>query len=242
MVWQPPDGTAPQPPRPYGRASAGAAADDEDGAGAHLPAPTDERSAPRAPDLPVPAARSGDHAVGSRLVRRHHLPADAARLPLSGRHHGLGVAQGACLAVVEHDGCGVLRRGFEGSAGTLRQADIFNTDQGSQFTSTDFTSVLRNADVRVSMDGRGRWMDNVFIERLWRSLKYECVYLNAFETGSELRTGLGRWISYYNGQRPHSRLAGRKPDEIYGGSARRHIRGMPLIWRSPEWRRKPTRV
>lgn len=94
--------------------------------------------------------------------------------------------------------------------------EIFNTDQGSQFTSTDFTGVLRNAEVRISMDGRGRWMDNVFIERLWRSLKYECVYLNAFETGTELRTGLGRWIGYYTGQRPHSRLVGRTPDEVYG--------------------------
>jgi putative transposase len=76
--------------------------------------------------------------------------------------------------------------------------EIFNTDQGSQFTSYAFTSVLRDAEVRISMDGRGRWMDNVFIERLWRSLKYECVYLHAFETGSELRAGLGRWITYYN--------------------------------------------
>ena len=73
--------------------------------------------------------------------------------------------------------------------------EIFNTDQGSQFTSQAFTSVLREAEVRISMDGRGRWMDNVFIERLWRSLKYECVYLHAFETGSELRAGLGRWIT-----------------------------------------------
>src|SRR5256714_15564558 len=62
---------------------------------------------------------------------------------------------------------------------------IFNTDQGSQFTSFAFTNTLRDADIRISMDGRGRWMDNVFIERLWRSLKYECVFLNAFETGSE---------------------------------------------------------
>lgn len=93
--------------------------------------------------------------------------------------------------------------------------DIFNTDQGSQFTSNDFTGVLRGAEVRISIDGRGRWMDNVFIERLWRSLKYECVCLNAFETGSELRAGLGRWISYYNGYRPHSRFGGRTPDEIY---------------------------
>ena len=66
------------------------------------------------------------------------------------------------------------------------------------------------------MDGRGRWMDNVFIERLWRSLKYECVYLHAFETGSELRAGLTKWIGYYNAGRPHSALAGRTPDEAYG--------------------------
>jgi putative transposase len=94
--------------------------------------------------------------------------------------------------------------------------DIFNTDQGSQFTSPRFVEVLTGAGVRVSMDGRGRWMDNVFVERLWRSLKYECVYLHAFETGSELRAGLTRWIGYYNGQRPHSALAGRTPDEAYG--------------------------
>ena len=69
--------------------------------------------------------------------------------------------------------------------------EIFNTDQGSQFTSFAFTNTLKDADIRISMDGRGRWMDNVFIERLWRSLKYECVFLNAFETGSEARTGIG---------------------------------------------------
>jgi len=94
--------------------------------------------------------------------------------------------------------------------------EIFNTDQGSQFTSTDFTGVLRDAEARISMDGRGRWMDNVFIERLWRSLKYECVYLNAFETGSELRVGLAGWFGYYNGSRPHSALLGQTPDEAYG--------------------------
>ncbi len=76
--------------------------------------------------------------------------------------------------------------------------EIFNTDQGSQFTSLAFTRVLRDAEVRISMDVRGRWMDNLIIERLWRSLKYECVYRHAFETGSELRTGLARWITYYN--------------------------------------------
>jgi putative transposase len=96
--------------------------------------------------------------------------------------------------------------------------DIFNTDQGSQFTSPRCTGVLHDARARISMDGRGRWMDNVFIERLWRSLKYECVCLHAFETGAELRAGLSRWIGYYNVRRPHSALAGRTPDEAYEAS------------------------
>jgi len=94
--------------------------------------------------------------------------------------------------------------------------EIFNTDQGSQFTSNAFTGVLRAAEIKISMDGRGRWMDNVFIERLWRSVKYECVYLHAFETGTELRAGLGRWFTYYNQHRPHSALAGKTPAEAYG--------------------------
>ena len=93
--------------------------------------------------------------------------------------------------------------------------EIFNTDQGSQFTSVAFTQMLKDANVQISMDGRGRWMDNVFIERLWRSLKYECVYLHAFETGQALHTGLARWIGHYNMHRPHSALAGRTPDEAY---------------------------
>ena len=76
--------------------------------------------------------------------------------------------------------------------------EIFNTDQGSQFTSPRFVDVLTGAGVQVSMDGKGRWMDNVFIERLWRSLKYECVYIHAFETGTELRAGLTKWINCYN--------------------------------------------
>ena len=89
---------------------------------------------------------------------------------------------------------------------------IFNTDQGSQFTSFAFTNVLRENGIRISMDGRGRWLDNVFIERLWRSLKYECVYLNAFENGSQARAGIGRWIDFYNRLRPHTALGGITPD------------------------------
>ena len=83
---------------------------------------------------------------------------------------------------------------LEQALARYRPPEIFNTDQGSPFTSPRFVDVLKHAGVRVSMDGRGRWMDNVFIERLWRSLKYECVYIHAFETGSELRAGLTKWI------------------------------------------------
>ena len=93
--------------------------------------------------------------------------------------------------------------------------EIFNTDQGSQFTSAAFTQVLKDAGIQISMDGRGRWMDNVFIERLWRPVKYECVYLHAFETGQELHAGLSRYLRHYNFSRPHSTLGGRTPDEVY---------------------------
>ena len=93
--------------------------------------------------------------------------------------------------------------------------EIFNTDQGSQFTCPGFVGTLVDAGIQVSMDGRGRWLDNVFIERLWRSLKYECVYIHAFETGTELRAGLAKWITYYNTERPHSALGGATPDDAY---------------------------
>ena len=79
--------------------------------------------------------------------------------------------------------------------------EIFNSDQGSQFTSVDFTDVLKEAGICISMDGKGRWMDNVFIERLWRSLKYECVYLSEFATGSQARTGIGWWMDFYDRRR-----------------------------------------
>ncbi len=107
--------------------------------------------------------------------------------------------------------------------------EIFNTDQGSQFTSYEFTMALRNAGVRISMDGRGRWMDNVMIERLWKSLKYECVYLRELETGSDLRRALAWWFDFYNNRRPHKTFDGRKPMEIY--QTRPKPEGVsPLAW------------
>src|SRR4051812_8723820 len=89
--------------------------------------------------------------------------------------------------------------------------EIFNTDQGSQFTSAAFTGTLAAAGIRISMDGRGRWMDNVFIERLWRSLKHEDVYLKAYADGREARAGIGTWIRFSNGSRPHQALGNRPP-------------------------------
>ena len=93
--------------------------------------------------------------------------------------------------------------------------EIFNSDQGSQFTSVDFTNVLKETGIRISMDGKGRWMDNVFIERLWRSLKYECVYLAEFATGAQARTGIAWWMDFYDRRRPHSALNDRTPAEAY---------------------------
>ena len=93
--------------------------------------------------------------------------------------------------------------------------EIFNTDQGSQFTGDEFTGALKEAGVRISMDGKGRWMDNIFIERLWRSLKYECVYLRDLETGIEATREIGRWLNYYNEDRPHSAFDDETPMEVY---------------------------
>lgn len=93
--------------------------------------------------------------------------------------------------------------------------EIFNTDQGSQFTSIDFTTVLLAKGIKISMDGKGAWRDNVFVERLWKSVKYEEVYLRAYETVSHARASIGRYLDFYNGRRPHSRLGGKMPDQTY---------------------------
>jgi putative transposase len=94
--------------------------------------------------------------------------------------------------------------------------EIFNTDQGSQFTSFDFTGVLKAAEITISMDGRGRCMDNIFIERLWRSLKYEAIYLFELTDGFKAERVIGEWIDFYNTERPHSALNGKTPAEAYG--------------------------
>ena len=91
--------------------------------------------------------------------------------------------------------------------------EIFNTDQGSQFTSIEFTDLLKQAEIKISMDGKGAWRDNVFVERLWRSIKYEEIYLHAYANVPEARAGIRRYIEFYNTRRPHSSLDRQTPDQ-----------------------------
>lgn len=93
--------------------------------------------------------------------------------------------------------------------------EIFNSDQGCQFTSEDFTDVLKDNGIKISMDGKGRWMDNVFIERLWRSLKYEEVYLKAYDSVAQARQGIDDWLMFYNEERRHASLSRMTPDQVY---------------------------
>src|SRR3954464_14993947 len=93
--------------------------------------------------------------------------------------------------------------------------EIFNTDQGSQFTSAAFTGLLLKNGIAISMDGRGAWRDNVFVERIWRSVKYEEVYLRAYDSVAEARASIGRYLAFYNSKRPHSSLDARTPDRAY---------------------------
>ena len=104
---------------------------------------------------------------------------------------------------------------LEEALGRHGRPEIFNSDQGSQFTSVEFIKVLKDAEIAISMDGKGAWRDNVFVERLWRTVKYEEVYLRAYASVSEARASIGRYLSFYNGTRPHSSLGGQTPDQAY---------------------------
>ena len=107
---------------------------------------------------------------------------------------------------------------LEDALATHGSPQIFNTDQGSQFTGAAFTGVLAKHGIAISMDGKGAWRDNVFVERLWRSVKYEEVYLHAYDSVADARAGIGRYLDLYNQRRPHSSLDGRTPDDAYFGS------------------------
>jgi putative transposase len=115
---------------------------------------------------------------------------------------------------------GLCVEALEEALAKYGQPEIFNSDQGSQFSSDAFTEPLLALGVRISMDGRGAWRDNVFVERLWRSIKYEEVYLHAYESVSQAKAGIGRYIDFYNSRRPHSSLDKKTPDEFYFATLR----------------------
>ena len=157
--------------------------------------------------------RHGDHATEPGLADGHHLHPGGARFCLPRRRARLGDPPGSVVAVVDHDRSSLLRRDAGGCLGSSRQAGL--SDQGSQFTGTAFTSALADRGIAISMDGKGAWRDNVFVERLWRSIKYEEVYQRAYDSVSEAHNSIGRYLDFYNSRRPHSSSDGSTPDQAY---------------------------
>src|SRR5216683_1960630 len=159
------------------------------------------------------------------LVIMRHLDRLHLELPFAGSRmlRGLLALQG-CKIGRRHVKTLMRRMGMEAlfCVETLEDAlarhgkpDIFNTDQGSQFTGAAFTGVLVGNGIAISMDGKGAWRDNVFVERLWRSVKYEEVYLRAYDSVGEARRSIGLYLDFYNGRRPHSSLDDMTPDQAY---------------------------
>ena len=177
------------------------------------------------PDTSKPAP---GHKVYPYLLRdlaierpNHVWAADMTYIPIgSGFLYLMAIIDWASRAVLSWRVSNTMDTSFcvdalEEALARFGRPEIFNTDQGSQFTSAVFTDALAAAGIRISMDGRGRWLDNVFIERLWRSLKYEEVYLKGYADGREARAGIGAWIAFYNTRRPHQALGGQAPMAVW---------------------------
>ncbi len=171
----------------------------------------------------LPAARCSCCPPQPGLEHGHHLHPIGARLRLPGGDRRLVLAPGAQMADQQQHGSGILCRLPEGSLAHPRQPETFNSDQGSQFTSEAFTGVLKREGIVISMDGRGRAFDNIFVEQLWRSVKHEDVYLKDYATMGELMVGLAAYFAFYNGERPRQSLGQKTPDAVYrtaiGGGA-----------------------
>ncbi|HET7586195.1 MAG TPA: IS3 family transposase [Gemmatimonadaceae bacterium] len=203
----------------------------------HLSAAEDDAAASRAPGVPVSAAHAHGHAAASRLGRRHHVY--LTYIPMArGFVYLVAVMDWASRTVLTWRVSPMLTSDFcvaalEEALDRFGTPEIFNTDQGSQFTSAQFLNVLRRREMQSSMDGRGCWRDNVVVERLWRSVKYEEVYLHAYETVSQVRAGLSRDFQFFNHRRPHAALSRRTPDSVYFTALPRLLtstpRAVPLI-------------
>ena len=206
----------------------GRSSDAPDGASGDLSGAAHQRSASRAPGLPLSAQRLDDRAGEPCLVRDiTYIPARRGFLYLA------AIMDCASRHVLAWRLSNTLDAGFctdalDAALARHGTPEIFNTDQGSQFTGFAFTGRLREAGIRISMDGRGRCLDNIFIERLWRSLKYEAVYLRELADGFEARRVIGEWIDFYNTERPHSALGGKTPAEAYRGAPPVDMMDKPL--------------
>src|ERR1700732_4571896 len=222
------DGGVAGDPGPCRQPQAGAASDAARRPGGDLPAAEHQQVGTGAQDLPLPARRDLDRVGQSGLVLGRHLHPDAPGVSLPGGDHGLGEPCRAGVAAVEHARRGVLCRGSRGSALAARPPrDLQHRPEpapakarGSPFTSDDFTGTLERHGVTISMDGKGRYMDNIFVERLWRSLKCEEVYLNAYASVAEAKAGIGSWLGFYNEERQHQSLGYRTPRQAYEAECR----------------------
>ena len=222
------DGPPARPGRPSGRPAPGAAADAADGLASDPSAAPDQRGASRASDLSLSSAGYDDRSAEPGLVRRHHLHPGPSRLHVSGGDHGLGDAPCPGLAAVEHAGRRLLHRRARRGVGQVRQAGDLQHRSGQPVHRRRLHRAITGGGGE-DLDGRqGRWLDNVFIERLWRSLKYEAVYLRELADGFEAERVIDEWMAFYNAERPHSALAGRTPAEAYRGKEPVDMMDKPL--------------
>ena len=193
----------------------GAAMHAADGTGSFVSPTQPEPAGAGTRDFPVFTAWLGDPAMQSSLEQRHHLRSDARRILVSNGGVGLVQSLRAELGVVQYFGRLVLPVGA-GSSFRLGQPEIFNTDQGAQFTAQEYLGLLKKREIRISMDGRGRALDNLLIERLWRSVKYELIYPGDFGSGEHLMSALRDYFWYYNYRRPHQGLGYATPSQRFG--------------------------
>ena len=201
--------------RPRGQPQAGPTSDASDGFEGFVSTTPNEPAREGTQDLPVPAqdlAIERPNQVWASDIC--HLPMATGFMYLVAimDWHSRRVLSWRVSNTLDTDFC---IEALEEALQRFGAPKIFNTDQGSQFTSAAFTGVLKDHGIKISMDGKGRWVDNVFVERLWRSVKYEDVYLRAYATPTELRVGLDRYFKFYNTKRRHSALDRRTPDAVY---------------------------
>ena len=173
-----------------GEPEAGAAADAAHGAKDHLPEARYQQVQAGGQSLYVPVGEDQGHPAQPGVGSGHHLPAHGSGVPLPGGDHGLAQPVRGVLAAARHPGSRLFGAEALEEALGKGQPEVFNTDQGSQFTSLEFTQVLQEHGVQISMDGKGRYSDNIFVERLWRTAKYEELHLKAYASVPEAQKGL----------------------------------------------------